>query len=301
MNMYQRKSMAAAAIALGACWGGIPASHALNTDLVIGLCSHCVKTADYEQAAWSLISSHSVVKFPGNYKPITYTAIMSNTSSSTAYIKISGAWGTSSRHLVFIPSSFTPVDAGGNSLAGQSEAYLESYYTQVDWSVFGVFRSDPTLASFPSSYQPLDFVGTPDTDVSADLVNTFGLGAGIPEGTPVTVTFSDGVVAIFVRTSNTSSDYAHWWVWGNVAHNAKNICVEAPGTNMLKICGAPIDRSGNVLIDINTSGSVGGSAVNPAYDIYPQPIVPGSPAACSYSSYATLGDDTIGGTGYGPC
>ncbi len=299
--MRVRPFLTAAAIVCGVFCGQIPVSHALNTDLVIGLCTHCVKTADYEQAAWSLISSQSVVKFPGNYRPITYTAIMSNTESSTAYLKISGAWGTSSRHIVFIPSSFTPVDASGNSLAGQSEAYLENYYTQVDWSVFGAFRSDPNLASFTSGNEPLDFVGTPDSDVSADIVNSFGLGAGIPAGTPITVTFSDGVIAIFVRTSDSTSDHTQWWVWGNVAHNAKNICVEVPGTNMLKICGAPIDRSGNVLIDINTSGSVGGSAVNPAYDIYPTPIVPGSPAVCTYSAYATLGDDTIGGTGYGPC
>jgi hypothetical protein len=285
--MSKRTLISMTAIAYGTLVGAIPASHALNTDLVIGLCTHCVKTADYEQAAWSLISSQAVVKFPGNYKPITYTAIMSNTKSSTAYLKISGAWGISSRHIVFIPSSFTPVDASGNSLAGQSETYLENYYTQVDWSVFGVFRSNPTFA--------------PDTDVSADIVNSFGLGADIPPGTPITVTFSDGVVAIFVRTSDTSSDHTHWWVWGNVAHNPKNICIEAPGTNMLKICGAPIDRSGNVLIDINTSGTVGGSALNPAYDIYPTPIVPGGPAICTFSAYATLGDDTIGGTGYGPC
>jgi hypothetical protein len=216
--MSKRTLISMTAIAYGTLVGAIPASHALNTDLLIGLCTNCVKTADYEQAAWSLISSQAVVKFPGNYKPITYTAIMSNTKSSTAYLKISGAWGISSRHIVFIPSSFTPVDASGNSLAGQSETYLENYYTQVDWSVFGVFRSNPTFASFTTGNQPLDFVGTPDTDVSADIVNSFGLGADIPPGTPITVTFSDGVVAIFVRTSDTSSDHTHWWVWGNVAH-----------------------------------------------------------------------------------
>ncbi len=115
------------------------------------------------------------------------------------------------------------------------------------------------------------------------------------------MTFADGVVAIFTRTADTTqSDYIHWWVWGNVAHNAKDACFVVAS---VLVCGAPIDRDGTIIINKNTSGITGGSAaIPPNYYIYSTPISPGSTAPCTYSSYATMPDgEVIGSSGFGPC
>ena len=302
--MYKRLFIMAMAIAYGAFCAGIPSAHALNEDMWIGLCNPCSTTSEFETAATNLV--YDSEKWSGQPYNTTYTvtAIMSNLSSSTAFIHVSGYWTPSGRAgVVFVPQSSIPVDASGNSLAGESEAYLENYYTQVDWYVYSVSRSSPlAIGLFGDGTVAQDFTGVPDTAISISIAITLGFDP--PANSPIQVQFADSVIATFIRTTNTNvNDKAHWWVWGNIAHNLSSVCVEVPGTTKT-VCGAPIDHNGHVIINTNTSGKSGGSAKpNPAYYIYPTPVPPSSGTSfCTFSSYVTDPDgDSFGGTGYGPC
>ncbi len=139
--MYKRLFITAIAIVYGALCGGIPAAHALNTDLWVGLCNPCSTTQEFETAAYNLVASKEKGVIGTTH---TYTAIMSNLANSTAFISVTGTWNNAFRRGVVLDlDTAIPVDANGNSLANESEAYLENYYTQVDWTVFAASRSDP--------------------------------------------------------------------------------------------------------------------------------------------------------------
>ena len=301
--MYKRLFIAATVIFYGAFFE-IPAAHALNNDLWIGLCNPCSTTQQFETAAVNLTtSSEKAAKNITPGKTVTYVAIMANVTNSTAYISVTGYWGNASRSgYVFVPVTVIPIDASGNSLASQSETYLENYYTQVDWSVFDLFRSDPTTVTLPT----VDFETDTDTDISTAIAAAQS--HDVPANTAVTATFngggSAGDTAVYIRTSDTNpADKAHWYTWSHVAHNAKDICQMGGLTGGIKVCGGPIDHKGGLLINTNTSGNSGGGAnPSPPYYLYPTPVPPGSPSYCTFSSYATDPDGTtFGSTGFGPC
>ncbi len=71
--------------------------------------------------------------------------------------------------------------------------------------------------------------------------------AQIPVGTVITVTFSDGTTAQYVKQSATAT---YQWLWNGIAHNK---------------AGQLINRAGGVISNPNTAGTGGGAVTAPGY------------------------------------
>jgi hypothetical protein len=135
------------------------------------------------------------------------------------------------------------VDINGNSIAGQSEAVLESDYYLIDVGLFGTSRSKPIYLNVSSQYAG-SIINSDDAEVGPGidqaLYNSGVNWAELPAGATVTVTFSDGTKAQFYKSGNMS----YHWIWNGVAFD-KN--------------GSKINRQGQ-LTKPNTSGTGAGLA-----------------------------------------
>ena len=107
----------------------------------------------------------------------------------------------------------------------------------------------------------------------------------IAVGTLITVTFSDGTTAQYIKASSTSS---YQWTWTGVAHNK---------------AGQLIRRDGSVIANPNTTGDGGGTYNGPGYG----PGAPDwfhmeDPGLCQFGGSISFADgDQLVSFGYGPC
>jgi hypothetical protein len=114
---------------VGRVWICADSAYALNGFSYATSCSSCQATADFTAAAAAEAYNQGV---PGLYQ------VVSQSQASSASVRVQGHYGGNGKYAdtLVVTASF-PVDGSGNSLAGQPEAYLESYYGVVDQMTFG--------------------------------------------------------------------------------------------------------------------------------------------------------------------
>jgi hypothetical protein len=105
----------------------------------------------------------------------------------------------------------TPIDADGNSLAGASEAALESEFAALDQTTFGSSRGSAIgIINCPTSYE-VSFVGSDLEALSAEIDSFIFQQynkTNIPTNTTITLQFSDGTKATFIKVKYDST--ARW-------------------------------------------------------------------------------------------
>jgi len=202
---------------------------ALNGDTYVTSCI-CATTNDFEGMA---------LNAAGNLGHQGVFTIVSSSQGSTALMKVTGhnVIGTNGEPY-WVPSIATPLDASGNSLAGQLEADRQSFYTVFDLVTFGVSRSNPIL--LPGQYP---FFGSVSDSEMSDSINAtlvgFQGGSVVIASGFIEVTFLNGDKAQYIQSPKGSNN----WVWNGYAYNA---------------AGSRIDRNGTVMSNPNTGGRGGG-------------------------------------------
>jgi hypothetical protein len=258
-------------------------AQALNGYTYVSICS-CATTGDFVAAAeTTAVSYHDVA---GGSVVGTYSMI-STTTARTAYIQVTGQGVLSQGHYTWVVTAAIPINSSGASIASETESEQEAFYGALDQTLLGVNRSGPLTANCPDSYSE-SFINSIDEEVGPGIdlaLSQEGVSwAGIPIGTVITVNFSDGTTAQYIKTNN-STDH---WAWNGVAHNKS---------------GQPINRNGTVQTNPNTAGTGGGSVTPPGFgsgSTWTWLYTGGND--CYYSSYVTLPDGTdFGGGGWGPC
>jgi len=177
--------------------------------------------------------------------------VTSATNPETAYVQITGQLqnvGDGGQLPVwrFQITSDVLVDASGNSLAGLSEASLESNFQVFDQTFYGATRgANIGQVSVPASIAP-SWVGIAEglevlqASIPNLIYTQFNI-SQIPVGTTVMFVFPDGSKAQFVKSNATGT---FQWVWNGLAWDKdKN----------------PVDINGNPIANPNPSGSSGGS------------------------------------------
>ncbi|HTV94781.1 MAG TPA: hypothetical protein VME42_02235 [Steroidobacteraceae bacterium] len=166
-------------------------------------------------------------------------------------MKVTGYMYTSPYVQYFVVQSVTPIDGTGNSISGESESAQELFYNTFDQSLFGANRSIPTAVNEPDSYAA-SFINSNDEEVVPGIgyaLILMGINQGsIPTGTVITVTFSDGTTAQYVKASPTAT---YQWTWNGTAHNKK---------------GQLIDRAGGLIQNPNTAGLGSGVVTAPGFN-----------------------------------
>jgi hypothetical protein len=213
---------------------------ALNGYTNVSICN-CTTTTNFAAAAKN---QSSRLGQGGTY------IVVSSSNASTAYMSVTGKYLNYPKDPVWAPVSATPVDSSGNSLVGESEGTLEAYYAATDQVIFGANRSAPTAINEPEDYAS-SFVGSEEGEVVPGIGQALlqlGINpAEIPIGTVITVKFSDGTTAQYVKQSLTST---YQWLWNGIVHNKT---------------GQLINRSGGLISNANTAGAGGGSFTAPGY------------------------------------
>lgn len=237
-------------------------------------CASCQTTADFVAVA----KRTAGVQGDGGLYLVT-----SLSAASSAYIQVTGRIITTGGEPHFTASAGTPVDANGNSLAGNTEAALESFYSVLDQVVFDASRNDPLLLILAPTAPIQSFINSNDVDVG-NMINSLMTPSDTPDGTSVTVVFPDGTRATFVVTVNGSTRV---WKWNGVAMQGNT----------------PIDRSGRAQVPKTAGGGGGGEVNTPGFgrgsgtlfDL----IGVGS---CSYGGTITFpGGESLGSMTWGNC
>jgi hypothetical protein len=263
-------------------------ARAANGFTHVSVCN-CATTADFTAAAKTIsASNHPSANFN---TPVTATyTVVSATTTRTAYIQVSGelVYSLQGHSVTWVVSAAVPVDSTGASIASETESSQESFYGALDQTLFGANRGAPTTLNMPDDYAA-SFINSDDGETSPGIGQALILAginpASIPINTVITVTFSDGTTAQFVKQSATAT---YQWLWNGVAHNK---------------AGQRINRSGNVISNPNTAGVGGGSGSAPvwgngsgSYWYF------GGGSDCFFSGSVTLPDgSTFGSSGWGPC
>jgi hypothetical protein len=252
--------------------------HALNGFTYVAGCTSCKTSSDFVAQAAIVAKAE---RTSGTYTVVSFA------NPETAYVKVTGILGINGEdRQVFIITSAVPVDSSGNSLAGESEASQEAFFGTLDSTIFGVNRGNPISVNEPYVYAS-SFVNSDDAEVGPGidqaLLDKGILWSSLPDGTVITVVFTDGTSAQFYLENNSSSDH---WIWNGTAHNQQ---------------GQPINRNGIVLSNPNSSGGGGGDVSAPPIGGDLTYFIGGKPQ-CRYS--VTLDWPTGSATtsyGWGPC
>jgi hypothetical protein len=185
-----------------------------------------------------------------------------------------------------VVGSGTPVDSSGNSLAGNSESANESFFATLDQVIFAANRSAPQTVTVPDDYTST-FINSTEGEVSP------GIGAGLiamginpaqfPVGTLITVKFTDGTTAQYIKASGGGS---YQWTWTGIAHDSQ-------GHLML--------RNGQRVANPNTAGNGSGSFSAPGYS-NPDWFYLNAPGFCQYGGEISFDDgETLTSFGFAPC
>lgn len=182
------------ALGLGVVLGcAASAGYALNGFVYVVQCNTCQTTADFQGAA----------KYQAGYMAEGGTyLVVSNAVARSAYMQVTG-------HIVQVggepewrPTTATPIDSSGNSLAGQTEATLENDYTALDLMTIGLDRNLPVVIDVASgTYWQMS-----DDDITT-LINNYLTSQGI-SSPPAEVTLeflSNNSAAKFVYIPQTGN------------------------------------------------------------------------------------------------
>jgi hypothetical protein len=217
----------------------IASAHATNGNVYGQSCANCSTTTQFTASAMAGAATWGT---PGTY------VVVSSTVPMTAYMQVTGLYGLLYGKPYFYPTAATPISASGSSLAGESEAFLESNYAALDVGLFGS-RTNPKVVTVSSTYA-VSIINSDDAEVGPGIDLALAaqgiLWADLPVGFVITVNFQDGTSAQFIKDSNFS---AHW-VWTGVAHNKNK---------------QPINRNGIVISNPNTAGIGAGQIVTPGF------------------------------------
>jgi hypothetical protein len=125
--------------------------------------------------------------------------IVSASQASTANISITGHF-TQSAEPVWVIDSKTPVDGSGNSLAGESEASLDNFFSANDTTIFAANRNDPLIV-IPNTTIP-SYINSVDSAVGAVPSAIFSGANKVPVGTIVEFVFPDHTKALYKLQPN---------------------------------------------------------------------------------------------------
>lgn len=268
-------------------WLGLSAADpamAINGYTYVSACG-CSTTADFVGAAKTVSASNH----PAGVGSATATyTLISTTTARSAYIQITGqgVYSVQAHTITWVVTAATPVDSTGTSIASQTESAQESFYGTLDGTLLGMNRSGPLAINVSDTYAA-SFINSIDEEVGPGIdlaLAQLGIPwSGLPLNTPITVKFSDGTTAIYIKT-NPSSDH---WQWSGIAHNKNNQL---------------INRDGSLRSNPNTAGIGGGSVSVPGFG-------PGAGLSwlidggdqCFASSYVTIDGQEYGSSGWGPC
>lgn len=219
-------------------------AQAFNGNTVLFTCTTCQTPIDFRNAA---VSQSNLV----DQAAVTYIAIGgSSPAGMSAYVYINGYWITDP----FSGQNYWNVDTA--NMMDQNGAILstdvptaQAQMSVIDVGIFGYSRgsSSPSVATvqMPPNYDG-SFINSTD-EMDSPGIGQALIAKGIDPssfkvGAKLLVTFQDGSKAVYMKISMTSS---YQWTWDGIhAWNAQ---------------GQPIDRSGNVKNNPNTSGTGGGS------------------------------------------
>jgi len=223
--------------------------------------------------------------------------MVSTTNAETAYIWVTGEEvvegpGKSTWKIV----STVPVDASGNSLAGESESEQEAAYGTIDLVVMSSTRFSPVFTQFTVTSQwnlgASTFPDNTDAQIGngfeiAAYKNGYDIGDNLPAGTIITIVFPPNAgdpADTYIATFTVSYSPIFTLTWTGYA--TKN--------------GLPCDRNGNVSKNPNKTGRGAGSA-----------NVPGGPGgsnfgigggdSCLSTTTVTWGDQTYYEEHYTSC
>jgi hypothetical protein len=121
---------------------------------------------------------------------------------------------------VWVTSAVTPINSNGISLAGQSEASLQGFYSAFDATIMSTSRNAPAEITEPSNYAG-SFIGSEEAEVVPGIDRAFitlGINAAFvfKPGSQITVNFADGSSAIYIKNPAYST---YQWSWSGIAHN----------------------------------------------------------------------------------
>jgi hypothetical protein len=244
--LFNVKCLAAVALGGPLMMVAIPAE-ALSGTINQMSCA-CKTTADFVTAATQqahLFDQNGGGSPGGNY------IIASSSGAMSAYVSVTGKYVIKNIEIgpVWVTSAVTPIDSNGISLAGQSEASRQGFYSAFDATIMATSRNAPAIINEPSSYAG-SFINSDESEVVPGISRAFidlGINAAsvFSPGSEITVQFEDGTTAVYMKTPAYST---YQWVWTGVAHNK------------LK---QKINRSGQVISN-NASGG-GGSFDVPGF------------------------------------
>lgn len=123
-------------------------AHALNGFSSVNTCSQCTTTSQFETAA--------VLAAEAQAKSGVYTMV-STAGPMTAFMQVTGqlVFEYQAHKTVWVATTVVPVDASGNSLAGDTEAEQEAVYTSIDAVIMGTNRNNPE--GWPLLFGPTSF------------------------------------------------------------------------------------------------------------------------------------------------
>jgi hypothetical protein len=175
--------------------------------------------------------------------------VVSASAPSSAYIKVTGKFGSHGGDGHYSATTMTPVDASGNSIAGTTEASQEALYKVLDITISGTQRDNPTYFWTTISGMPNSFIGSTDAVINAVINNNptvLALYSGLANNSVVTITFADGSIAEFavnvIPMANGTVKVVVTWT--GIAHDKM---------------GRLINRDGTLVPNPNTGGSGGGN------------------------------------------
>jgi hypothetical protein len=122
-----------------ACCGAMRPARALDGTIKLTSCA-CQITADFAAAARrqaNLFDQNGGGSPGGNY------IIASSSGAMSAAVSVTGHYVIKNQDVgpVWVTDAVTPIDSDGNSLAGQSEASLESFYGAFDATVMSTIET----------------------------------------------------------------------------------------------------------------------------------------------------------------
>lgn len=240
----------ALAIVAGVSLGGIcffnsaDAGNAVIPYINVSNCLGCKLSTDFVSAA--------TANAKGLGQPGTYIAV-SSTNAETAFVQITGTTvsvkGPDGPELTLTDITSTLIDGSGNPLAaGSSESTLESDFNNFDQVSFGTNRAGSIgYVTVPDDYQS-SFINSDLTDTAGQIpgwINNQYHTTQIPVGTVVTLVYTDGTKAQFIKISASGSIQFEWnqLAWKMV--NGLPV--------LIHLDGSPVTNS-------NTSGTGAGSA-----------------------------------------
>ena len=251
MQMPSSHGIEWAAVVLGAILNlaAIPADSS-SRDVYVHVAScKCATTADFTGAAANRAIANAYGPFGGTAGTPILAGTMTMISSTTArsayvYVTLEIIPARDGQRATIVPTSLTPIDANGKSLAGESESARESVYGAIDINLMAADRSDPNVAigvTLPG------FFSHDDAEISASFFDQSSQASNFPEGTILTLIYGDGSGIVAV--------YQLFWT-GDGSHTRANFSLDWLSATQN---GKPINRNGTPLDSHPPGGSADGT------------------------------------------